>query len=354
MRTTKSPARGAVSNPPGRFAVSKTERDPDIWWDEEPEPDARTEYIPLSVRTIIAKNDSPDIPFSRSINPYNGCEHGCVYCYARPSHAFHDLSPGLDFETRIFYKPDAVARLRAELSKRGYAPEMIALGTNTDPYQPAERRFHLTRGILETLLEFGHPFGIVTKSSLVLRDLDILKAGAAKDLCNVFISVTTLSDDTARKMEPRGAVPAARLRTIRELHAAGVPVGVMVAPVVPGLTDHEIDAICKAAADAGAASGAFQMMRLPFEVKQIFADWLGQKYPDRANRVLNRVRDTRGGELNSAKFGERIRGTGVYAEMIATRFAAARKRYGLDRPVRPLSTEHFRVPPKSGDQMKLV
>ncbi|HEY3174319.1 MAG TPA: PA0069 family radical SAM protein [Candidatus Polarisedimenticolia bacterium] len=338
--------RGAVGNPTGRFERFQVERDPG----EDPPAPLRTIVTPEVTRTIITRNDSPDIPFDRSINPYKGCEHGCIYCFARPTHAYLGLSPGLDFETRIFSKPDAAARLREELRRPGYRCEVMALGSNTDPYQPAERKLRITRGVLETLAEHDHPVGIVTKSTLVLRDLDILVPMAARNLVRVMLSVTTLRLDLARRMEPRAAPPRQRIETIRALTEAKVPAGVLVSPVIPGLTDGEMERILEAAAAAGAGTAGWILLRLPLEVKELFEAWLGEHEPLRAAHVLNLVRATREGKLNQPEFGRRMRGTGPYAELLRRRFQIACRRLGLDQEGPQLDTTRFRVPPRPGDQ----
>ncbi|MGI4856012.1 MAG: PA0069 family radical SAM protein, partial [Janthinobacterium lividum] len=295
-------------------------------------------------RTIISRNASPDIGFDRSINPYQGCEHGCIYCFARPSHAYLGLSPGLDFETRLFAKTNAAALLEAELSKPGYEPAPIALGANTDPYQPVERERRITRAVLEVLDAFNHPVGITTKSALVLRDLDILRRMAARDLVRVYISVATLERGIARTLEPRASTPARRIDAVRTLAAAGVPVGVLVAPVVPGLTDHDIENVLRTAAEAGADAAGYVMLRLPLEVRDLFVDWLERHHPLRARHVMSLIEQVRGGRHNDSTFGERMRGTGALATLIAQRVDIARRRYGLDRARRPLRTDGFAVP----------
>ena len=303
---------------------------------------------------MITRNSSPDIPFDRSINPYRGCEHGCIYCYARPSHAWLGLSPGQDFETRLVMKPDAARLLRRELAGKGYRPRVIALGTNTDPYQPIERKHRITREILEVLRDCRHPVGIVTKSSLVLRDRDILGDMAADNLVRVYVSVTTLDRELARRMEPRAPTPARRLGTIAALAAADIPVGAMFAPVIPGLNDHEMEAILAAAHAAGAASAGHVLLRLPLEVAALFREWLEAHYPDRAVRVMKLVRDCRGGRDNDSGWGRRMTGSGPFAEMIARRFALARRRLGLDRRGAPLDTAKFIRPVPAGGQFRLL
>jgi DNA repair photolyase len=350
--------RGAVANPDGRFEAQTRVRIDDGWGTstaecEEPPPIATTVSIDAT-RTIIARNQSPDIPFSQSINPYRGCEQGCIYCYARPTHAYFGLSTGLDFETKLFAKPDAAALLAAELRKPGYRPSAIALGTNTDPYQPIEREMKITRSVLETMAAFQHPFSIVTKSALVVRDLDIIAPMAAKRLAKVFISVTTLDRDLARKLEPRAATPPRRLEAIKALADAGVPTGVMTAPIIPALTDWEIERLLEAARAAGATSAGYTIMRLPFEIKDLFAQWLEEHAPGKAKHVLSLVRQVRDGRLNDPEFGSRMRGTGPYAELIAKRFRLACNRLGFNKHDWSLDLTRFSPPPAPGDQLKLL
>jgi len=346
--------RGAVGNTEGRFETRRIEP-ADYGWDAGGEEDAPprlpTTVTPEKTRTILSRNDSPDIPFDRSINPYKGCEHGCVYCFARPTHSYLGLSPGLDFETKIFSKPDAARLLREELRRPGYRCEVIALGANTDPYQPAERDLSITRGILEVLWEHRHPVGIVTKSSLVLRDLDLIAPMAGQNLAAVFLSITTLDRGLARTMEPRAAAPHRRLETIRALSEAGVPVGVLASPMIPGLNDQELERILEAAAAAGARTAGYILLRLPHEVKEIFAEWLETHYPLKAAHVLSLVRQTHGGKLYESEFGTRMKGRGPYAELLERRFATACRRLGLTRRGgSPLDVSHFRLPPRPGDQ----
>ena len=296
---------------------------------EAPLPPLRTTVTIDTSRTVIARNNSPDIGFDRSINPYRGCEHGCVYCFARPSHAFLGLSPGLDFETKLFAKPDAAALLRRELAKPGYVPKTIAMGTNTDPYQPVEREMKITRQILEVLAEHRHPVSIVTKSALVTRDIDILAPMAAEGLASVALSVTSCDAALARALEPRASSPARRLDAIRQLARAGIPTGVMVAPVIPGLTDHELEAILIRAHDAGATRAGYILLRLPRELQDLFAEWLDAHAPDRKQRILRQIRETRGGALYQSTFGTRMRGTGPAAELLETRFRLSCKRLGF-------------------------
>jgi DNA repair photolyase len=343
----KRRGRGAQTNRSGRFErqayVPLEERD-----------SVETTVTPDATRSIIARNDSPDVPFDASINPYRGCEHGCIYCFARPTHAYLGLSPGLDFETRIFSKPKAAELLRGELSRPSYRCEVLALGANTDPYQPVEREQRITRSILEVLAEHDHPVSVVTKSQLVLRDLDLLAPMAAKRLSSVFVSITTLDPDLARRMEPRASTPEKRLETLRGLREAGVPCGVLASPMIPALNDSELERILKAAAEAGAESANYILLRLPLELKELFAEWLDAHYPDKAQHVQNLVRETRGGELYRSGFGERMRGTGVYADLLEKRFRVAAHKYGLDRTRPPLDTTRFRPPRRAaGAQMSL-
>jgi DNA repair photolyase len=347
--------RGAASNPPNRFETLAVERDGDALdaaLAEGEEVGPRTLFLRDTSRTIIARNDSPDIFFETSVNPYRGCEHGCVYCYARPTHEYLGFSAGLDFESRILVKTDAPELLRRELSRKSWRPQMIALSGVTDPYQPVERRLRLTRGCLEVLAEFRNPVGIVTKNHLVTRDIDVLSELARHDAVAVNVSVTTLDAKLQSVMEPRTSIPARRLAAIGKLAAAGIPVRVMVAPVIPGLTDHEIPAILRAAADAGATDAAYVALRLPHAVAPLFEEWLERHFPDRREKVLNRVRSMRGGRLYRSEFGRRMRGEGLFAEQIGALFAAARKRAGLDRARFELSTAAFRVP-ESGPQLGL-
>jgi DNA repair photolyase len=355
MTPTVHKGRGAVLNPAGRFEAAQREAFDDGWGSLDElalDPAPATQTILDSTRSIIATNDSPDIGFDRSINPYRGCEHGCVYCYARPTHGYFGLSSGLDFETKILIKPDAAKLLRAELAKPGYRPATLALGSNTDPYQPLERRLRITREILEVLHATRHPIGIVTKSALVLRDIDLLAPMSAMGLARVWLSVTTLDAELARKLEPRASQPARRLEAVRRLTAAGVSAGVMVAPVIPVLTDHELERLIAAAADAGATSVGYTLVRLPYEVKDLMTAWLQAHYPQRAAHVLSLIRQCRGGRLNDPQFGSRFRGQGLYAELIAQRFAKAIARHGLDRRARPQRTDLFR-PPRDDGQLSL-
>jgi DNA repair photolyase len=346
--------RGALSNADGRFEPYVHAGIDDGWGflDEELPPLATEVYVDTS-RTIIARNDSPDIPFGQSINPYRGCEHGCVYCYARPSHAYLGLSPGLDFETKLFAKPEAAKLLAAELRRRGYRPSAIALGSNTDPYQPVERKLKITRAILEVLAAHDHPLTIVTKSALVARDLDLLAPMAAKRLVGVFVSVTTLDRELARHLEPRAAAPHRRLETIRMLASAGVPTGVMFAPVIPALNDHEMERVLEAAAGAGARHAGWVLLRLPHEVKALFREWLAAHAPGRAAHVMSLIHQARGGRDNDPRFGSRMRGQGPWAGLTAQRFATACRRFGLNREELVLDTARFRVPDRASAQLDL-
>jgi len=346
--------RGATTNHSGRFEAEAHEAFDDGWTDVDATPvPLRTTVQAERARTIITRNDSPDVGFDRSINPYRGCEHGCIYCYARPAHAYMGLSPGLDFESRLFFKPFAGRLLTAELSKPAYRPATIHIGGNTDPYQPQERRLRVTRGVLETLQVFRHPFSLITKSAMITRDIDILGPMGQAGLARAAVSITTLDRALARAMEPRAATPERRLDAVRRLSAAGVPTLVMVAPVIPGLNDHELEAVLERAAGAGALSAGYVVLRLPREIKDLFQDWLAANRPDRAARVMSLVRQMRGGKDYDAKWGERMKGEGPIAELINQRFKIARRRFGLDRSMPPLDASQFRVPPARGDQLDL-
>ena len=344
--------RGAASNRSGRFDLARVSEH-DGWADPEELPSIRTEVREEVARSAITYNRSPDLPFDRSINPYRGCEHGCAYCFARPSHAYLGLSPGLDFETRLLVRPGLPEVLALELSAKRYKVAPIALGTNTDPYQPLERDRGITRAVLEVLAAFNHPVAIVTKGTLVERDLDILAPMAAKGLARVGISVTTLDDDLSRRMEPRVALPKRRLEVIRRLSAAGVPVRLMTSPIVPGLTDHEIEALLEAGREAGAEAASWIMLRLPREVSPLWQEWLTEHAPGRAEKVMARLREMHGGRDYDPRWGHRMRGEGEYAQMIGKRFRAAARRLGLDGKSPPLRTDLFRVPPQKGDQLSL-
>jgi DNA repair photolyase len=346
--------RGARSNRTGRFEAAQHEAFDDGWTTEDPQPaQISTTLQPMKSKTVIAKNDSPDIGFSRSINPYRGCEHGCIYCYARPAHAYLGLSPGLDFETQLFFKPEAGKLLARELSRPRYKPEVIHIGGDTDPYQPAERRLRVTRAVLETLQRFRHPFSIITKSALIVRDLDVLAPMAADRLARVAVSVTSLDRRLARSMEPRAATPERRLDAIRRLSEADVPVTVMFAPSIPGLNDHEMEAVLEAAAKAGARGAGYVALRLPLEIAELFQEWLASDHPGRAKKVMSLVRQMRGGRDYDSAWGQRMKGQGPIADLMGRRFAAAKRRYGLDGPSVELDLSRFRVPPASGDQIDL-
>lgn len=338
--------RGALSNREGRFAHQIVETVDDGWpVDEELPARPKTELFPDKTKSIIAHNSSPDISFDQSINPYKGCEHGCVYCYARPTHSYLDLSPGLDFETKIFFKTSPVERLREALDKPGYECRVIALGANTDPYQPVEKTLGITRRILETLLEYRHPVSIVTKGALIERDLDLLAEFAKLGLVSVMVSVTSLDPRLKTVLEPRAAGPRARLRMIRALNDTGVPVGVLMAPVIPCVNDDEIESVAEAVAGAGARSLGYVMLRLPHEVKQLFREWLDTHFPARAEHVMSVVRALSGGKEYDSRFGIRQRGQGPYAELIARRFQIARRKCGLDgERFPPLRTDLFASP----------
>jgi DNA repair photolyase len=355
--------RGALSNASSRYDDEKRIRTTDGWDIEDELPPLRTTLTKDATRTILARNTSPDVPFDRSINPYRGCEHGCVYCFARPTHAYLGLSPGLDFETRLLYKPEAARLLTAELASPKYRCDVVAMGTNTDPYQPVERELKITRQILRVLSDFNNPVGIVTKNHLITRDIDILADMARRNLAECFVSVTTLDKDLARTMEPRASAPHRRLDAIKALADAGIPTGVMTAPMIPGLNDHEMEAILEAATRAGATRAGFVVLRLPLEIKDLFEEWLRTHKPDRAEKVLSLIRQIRGGALYQAEFGTRMRGEGPIADLLSARFAAAVKRLGLNRIRYRLDVERFAVPEQArtalvdarrdGRQMKL-
>jgi DNA repair photolyase len=347
--------RGAASNREGRFESVRREAVDDGWFPEHDENPARpaTTVTEERARSIISRNASPDIPFDQSINPYRGCEHGCVYCYARPSHAYLNLSPGLDFETRLFVKDGAAELLERELSAPGYQPRTIAIGSNTDPYQPIERTHRVMRSILEVLSRANHPVGIVTKSALVLRDLDLLAPMAEKGLVKVALSVTSLDGKLARAMEPRAAQPARRLEALRELSMAGVPTTVMVAPIIPALNDHEMEAVLSAAAGHGARSAGYVLLRLPLEIKDLFREWLDVNVPTRAKHVMALVRQMRGGKDYDANWNTRMKGAGPYAQIMARRFHMAVKRLELNRAGAPLAVHKFKRPARLGDQLAL-
>ena len=348
--------RGAASHVAGRYAVTRAEGADDGWGSvyediaETPRP--RTEVTEERARSVVTRNDSPDVGFSQSVNPYRGCEHGCVYCFARPSHAYLDLSPGLDFETRLYAKTNAAERLRHELARPGYVAAPIALGINTDAYQPIERHYRITREVLEVLAECRHPVSFVTKSAMIERDLDLLAAMARDRLVTVYFSVTTLDNRLASRMEPRASAPHAKLRAMRALSDAGVPVGVMVAPVVPMITDHEIEHILEAAHDHGARAAGYVLLRLPHELKQVWREWLELHYPERAAHVMSLIQQMRGGKDYDSGFGTRMRGEGPFAQLIGQRFAKAHRRLGYGR-LPPLDGTRFVAPRKPSPQGEL-
>ncbi|MES0383071.1 MAG: PA0069 family radical SAM protein [Hyphomicrobium sp.] len=353
VRSELRRGRGARSNHAGRFEA-ESRKDFDDGWEGLGDLDVfKTEVQEETARTIITRNDSPDISFDRSINAYRGCEHGCVYCYARPTHCYLGHSAGLDFETKLYAKTNAAKLLEQELAHPHYEPKVIALGTNTDPYQPIEREYGITRSILEVLERTSHPVGIVTKSALVVRDIDILERMAARGLAKVALSVTTVDRRLARAMEPRAATPEKRLEAIGKLSDAGIPVGIMVAPIIPGLNDHEIESILEAAYAAGAREAGYVLLRLPLELKEIFREWLATEFPDRAQRVLSLLQSMHGGKDYVADFGLRQRGRGPYADQIAKRFRLALKRLGLNIDRQDLRCDLFQAPVLAGQQMQL-
>ena len=347
--------RGALSNIAGRFESHTRERTDDGWYQDEVPQSINETVLPDRAKSVITSNDSPDVGFDVSINPYRGCSHACVYCFARPSHAYLGLSPGLDFETKLFYKQDAVRLLEAELSKPRYVCKPVALGINTDGYQPLEKRLEVTRGILTVLTRCRHPVTIVTKSALILRDIDLLADLARDRLVSVMLSITSLTNDIKRTLEPRTASPQARLRVVSELAAAGVPVGVMVAPVIPAITDHEMEDILAASRAAGATSASYTLLRLPHEVKILFREWLAEHYPDRAAHVMSLINQTRGGKDYDSTFGVRMRGTGAYAELLRTRFELAARKLGFESSStrHDLATDLFRPPMPETPQLSL-
>jgi DNA repair photolyase len=345
--------RGTLSNASGRYEPLARVAFDDGWQGLEDLPPFKTTVTADTTRKIITRNDSPDISFDRSINPYRGCEHGCVYCFARPTHAYLGLSPGLDFESKLFMKPNAPELLERELSAPSYVPKIIAIGTNTDPYQPIERRYKIMRRILEVLDSAGHPVGIVTKSALVLRDLDILARMAKRNLVKVALSVTTLDAKLARTMEPRAATPPRRLDTLRQLVKAGVPATVMVAPVIPALNDDEIERILEAVAAAGVRHAGYVLLRLPLEVRDLFREWLMTNFPDRYRHVFKLIRDMRGGKDYDSTFGQRQTGTGPIAWMIGRRFEVACEKLGFNAAKHKITTEHFRPPRPGAKQLDL-
>ncbi|MDF1775335.1 MAG: PA0069 family radical SAM protein [Rhizobiaceae bacterium] len=346
--------RGTGINPSGRFESRTRHAFDDGWESMEDLPVFKTQVQVEKPRTVITRNDSPDLPFDRSINAYRGCEHGCVYCFARPTHAYMGLSAGLDFEAQLFAKPDAPKLLERELSKPGYKPRVIAMGTNTDPYQPIEKKWRITRQLLEVMNACDHPVAIVTKSSMILRDIDILTQMAEKNLVRVGLSVTTLDRRLARTMEPRASTPVRRLETMRSLSDAGIPVNVMASPVIPGLNDHEMERILDSAKAAGASSASYILLRLPLEVSPLFRDWLLRHYPDRYRHVMSLVRSMRGGKDYDADFSKRMKGQGPYAWQLARRFEITTKKLGLDKRGAPLRTDLFTPPMGMGVQLNLL
>ena len=344
--------RGAVSNSAGRYERLASER-ADDGWEEQELPPFRTQVSVELPRSAITRNTSPDVPFDRSINPYRGCEHGCIYCFARPTHAYLGLSPGLDFETRLVARPGLPEVLARELRRKGYAPRPIAMGTNTDPYQPIERERQVMRRVIEVLSRHSHPLTIATKGTLIERDIDLLAPMAERELVQVGITVTTLDAGLARAMEPRVPSPARRLAAIRRLSEAGVPVRIMISPIIPGLTCHEIERLVEAGREAGARAASWVMLRLPLEVAPLFREWLEEHRPERAARVMARVRETHGGRDYDPSWRRRMKGQGIYADLIARRFEVATRRAGLDRGLPSLRTDLFEVPSQAGDQLSL-
>jgi len=345
--------RGAGTNPANRYDVEHRTAEHDGWDIEEPLEPIRTQVMEDQSRTILTRNRSPDVPFDRSINPYRGCEHGCIYCFARPSHAQLGYSPGVDFETKLVAKPRAAELLRATLRRPGYAVAPIAIGTNTDAYQPIEQDRRIMRSVLEVLWAHRHPVSITTKGAALLRDLDILGPMGRAGLARVVISLTTFEPRLSRAMEPRAAAPKRRVGMIRALAQAGVPVGVNVSPIIPGLTEPEIERLVQAAAEAGAGHASYTLLRLPLEVSPLFQDWLAREMPDRAQRVMGKVRETHGGRDYDPAWGKRLKGEGVHAKLIARRFELACRRFGLAREPRRLRCDLFQVPPERGDQLSL-
>ncbi|RUU55518.1 PA0069 family radical SAM protein [Mesorhizobium sp. M2C.T.Ca.TU.002.02.1.1] len=354
VRPDRNRGRSAGINPSGRFEPVSRHVFDDGWNSLEELPPFKTEVQVEKPRTIITRNESPDISFDRSINPYRGCEHGCVYCFARPTHAFMGLSPGLDFESKLFAKPDAARMLDRELSKPGYQPRTIAIGTNTDPYQPIEKQYRIMREILEVLEARGHPVGIVTKSALVTRDIDILSRMAERGLAKVALSVTTMDRMLARTMEPRASTPTKRLEAIRQLSDAGIPASVMVAPIIPGLNDPEMERILDSARAAGSREAGYVILRLPLEVAPIFKDWLLRHYPDRYRHVMSLIRSMRDGKDYDSEWGKRMKGAGPYAWQIGRRFEIAAKRLGLNIERRQLRTDQFVAGSGAGEQLMLL
>ena len=352
-RPTHTRGRGTAANESGRYESLQHDDFDDGWYESNDTGKPKTSLQADSSRSVLVYNQSPDLSFDRSVNPYRGCEHGCIYCYARPSHAYLGLSPGLDFETQLFYKENAATQLEQALHKPGYRAKTIALGVNTDAYQPADRKLAITRSILEVLQDFRHPVSIITKSSLIERDLDILAEMATDNLVSVHISITTLQAELARKLEPRAAAPHRRLETIRRLHDAGVPVSLLMAPVIPALTDHEMEAILNASVDAGVQSASWILLRLPLEVSDLFQQWLEDHYPLKAKHVVEQIRRARGGKLNDSEFGSRMTGIGDYASVLSQRFKLTCKKLGIGSRREQLNCELFTVPTQAGDQFDL-
>lgn len=345
MNKNSIKGRGTANTIDARYLATTRENIEDGWDSDEPPAAVKTTVTIEKPKTIISRNQSPDIPFEASINPYRGCEHGCIYCYARPSHAYMDLSPGIDFETRLFAKPDAADLLKKEISKKDYRCTPIALGSNTDPYQPIEREYRITRQVIEILHEYEHPMTIVTKSWRVERDIDLLSKMAERNLVQVFVSITTLNNELARKMEPRTTAPERRIETLEKLHDAGIPTGVMFAPVIPALNDTEMENVLARAAEAGVINAGYIMLRLPHEVKILFREWLKTHYPLKADHVMNMVIDIRGGRENDPNFNSRMHGNGVYAEIIQQRFNKTCQKFGLNTRKVKLDTSRFVPPP---------
>ncbi len=352
MRPLKG--RGAVSNPEGRFESLRVKSEDDGWYQEALPESVATIVTPERAKSIITTNDSPDVGFEYSINPYRGCEHGCIYCYARPAHSYIGLSPGLDFETKLFYKADAANVLERDLARPSYVCKPIMIGANTDPYQPIERKLEVTRSVLEVLARCRHPVTLITKGSLIVRDIDLLADLAKDQLTQVAVSLTSLDPQIKRTLEPRTASPQARLRLIHQLSEAGIPVTVMVAPVVPAITDHEMEHLLEAAHEAGARSAGYVLLRLPYEVKTLFREWLAEHYPDRAAHVMSLVNEMRGGRDNDPNFGTRMSGLGPFAQLLRRRFQVACRRLGMHERREPaLTTAHFRPPVPAGRQFGL-
>ena len=345
--------RGAVTNASGRYEAARVEAFDDGWTDQDPPRPLRTELTAERARTILTRNDSPDIGFDRSINPYRGCEHGCIYCYARPAHAYMGLSPGLDFESKLFFKPEAAALLERELSRKTYQVDRVHIGGNTDPYQPAERKLQITRGALQVLDRFNHPVSLITKSALIVRDLDILGPMAERGLVKVFVSVTTLDRALARTMEPRASTPERRLWAMKALAEAGVPTGIGFAPAIPGLNDHEMERVLERGAGAGASEAMFITLRLPLEIKDLFREWLEAERPDAAAKAMSLIRQMRGGKDYDAVWGQRMRGQGPIAELWSRRFQVACARLGLNETRFEQRRDLFRVPQSARSQLDL-